>query len=233
MASNYVLEQTRQSERVRELAFAGDNVRLAGQMDYPNTPPPLTTGTYPLIFILHHAGGNTRKDYEHFARLGLKSGFAVFRWDKRGTGRSGAGGRGSTIQDAVMAYETALDQPNIDPRNVVILAQNEGSLMLGESFGLFARHQHPAGVILVGNMLDEREILAIDSPLLIVNGEYDWNDWMTHAQGACASHNAKYRHGASFYVAHHANRILVTQKDSRYEFHAGAMKSIRDWLQSS
>ena len=232
MAATYVLEQARQSERVREITFAGDNVRLAGQMNYPSTPPPFSTNTYPMIFVLHHAGGNTRKDYEHYARIALKSGFAVFRWDKRGTGRSGAGGRGSTTQDAVMAYEAALDQPNIDWRKSVVLAQNEGTLMLGESFGLFARHQPPAGVVLAGNMLNEKDILAIDSKVLIVNGEHDWNDWMTYAQKACDAHNGAYRHGAGFYVAHNADRILVTKKDNRFEFHAGAMSTIRDWLQT-
>ncbi len=121
MAANYVLESTNRPNQVRELVFAGDNVRLAGQMDYPAAPAPVDG--FPVIFILHHAGGNTREDYEHYAALGLESGWAVFRWDKRGTGRSGAGGRGSTLKDAVNAYEVALQQPRINPRRAVVLAQ--------------------------------------------------------------------------------------------------------------
>lgn len=231
MASNYVLERTRQAERVREIAFAGDRVRLAGQINYPDTPPPMS-GNYPLLFVLHHAGGNTRKDYEHFARAGLQSDFAVFRWDKRGTGRSGAGGRGSTTQDAVLAYETALDQPHIDARQVVILAQNESTIMLGNSFGLFARIQRPAGVILAGNMLNEQSILAIESSIQIINGENDWNQWKQYAHRACEAHNSTYRQGACFYVAPDTGRTLMVERDGRQRFHPDALLTIQDWLKA-
>jgi len=99
-----------------ELTFAGDNVRLAGQLDYPDRPKP--EQGYPLLFVLHHAGCNARADYGHYARMGLMKGYAVFRWDKRGMGRSGASGRGSTTQDAVNAYEIALSQPGINRRRL-------------------------------------------------------------------------------------------------------------------
>src|SRR5687768_15080584 len=102
----------------RELRFAGDGVLLAGQIDYPLTPRP--AAGYPLLFILHHAGCNTRDCYHDYAEMALETGFAVFRWDKRGTGRSGAGGRGSVTQDAVNAYEVAMEQPNVDRHRVVV-----------------------------------------------------------------------------------------------------------------
>ena len=101
----------------REITFAGDGVPLSGQIDYPQTPAPVAG--YPLVFILHHAGCNAREDYQHYADAALRGGFAVMRWDKRGTGRSGAGGRGSTTQDAVNAYEAALEQPKIDREHVI------------------------------------------------------------------------------------------------------------------
>lgn len=231
MASNYVLERTRQTDRARELAFAGDFVRLSGQINYPNTPPPLS-GSYPLIFVLHHAGGNTREDYEHYARIGLRAGFAVFRWDKRGTGRSGAGGRGSSTQDAVYAYETAIEQPNVDPNRTVIVAQGEGTRLLGGAFGLFARYQRPQGIILVGNMLDTESILALESRVMIVNGENDWNHWSTYARDAAQAHNDWYHYGANYYVARDADRALTIYNNNRAEYHTGALNSIRDWLKT-
>lgn len=222
MASSYVIEHIQPVESLRQLAFAGDGVRLAGQIEYPSSQDTHTPGSYPLLFILHSAGWNTRSEYSHYARIALKSGFAVFRWDKRGNGRSGAGGRGSTTQDAVMAYETALDQPRVNHNKVVILAQGEGSLMLGQSYGLFARLQKPAGVVLAGNMLDEHMISAIDAPLKIINGEKDWRDWSVYARAAAEAHK-----NASYYVAEGSDRTL---RVNGVALHVGAMQALHDWL---
>ncbi|MEO8613335.1 MAG: alpha/beta hydrolase [Chloroflexota bacterium] len=210
-----------------EVVFAGDGVRLSGQLDYPHAASRSTT--FPLLFVLHHAGSEARSGYTHFAQFGLQAGYAVFRWDKRGTGRSGAGGRGSTTQDAVNAFEIALDQPKIDRRRVVILAQDAGTGLLGDSFGLFARQQSPHGVVLATNMLDEKAILAIESQVLIIMGQHDWNPWQKFGKAASDAHNEAYRHGASYYVAPYANRMLT---DIRSEtFHFGAKNTLHDWLQ--
>jgi len=212
----------------QELIFAGDGVRLAGQMDYP--VPPSRSKSFPLVFILHHAGCEDREGYQAFADIGLQSNYAVFRWDKRGTGRSGAGGRGSTTQDAVNAYEIALEQPYIDRHRVVILAQDAGTGLLGSSFGLFARVQQPNGVILATNMLDADDVLAIESRLLVVMGQHDWNPWQQYGKAVCDAHNAAYHHGASYYVAPYANRMLVDPRTNRLHF--GVENGIMDWLQA-
>jgi len=230
MASNYVLESTGISADTRELVFAGDNVRLSGQIDYPNVKP--ASGVYPLLFVLPHAGCNTRHTFKHYADLALQTGFAVFRWDKRGTGRSGAGGRGSTTQDTANAYEIAIEQPHIDVNNVVILAQGEGSVLLGKSFGLFARIQRPKGVILVGNMLDAKTISAIDTPLQIVHGADDWLDPNVYGKKASEAHNKSYNYNSSHFIAVKANRMLITQPDETQMFHVGAKQVMQDWLLS-
>jgi uncharacterized protein len=210
-----------------DLVFAGDDVRLSGQMDYPHSSA--RNPSFPLIFVLHHAGSDARDGYKNFAHFGVQSGYAVFRWDKRGTGRSGAGGRGSTTQDAVNAYEVALEQPGIDRRRVVILAQDAGTGLLGDSFGLFARLQHPHAVVLATNMLDEKAVLAIESQVLIIMGQHDWNPWQKFGKAASDAHNDAYKHGSSYYVAPYANRMLT---DIRTEnFHFGAKNTLQDWLQ--
>lgn len=195
MTANQVV---RQQQSNLELLFAGDHVQLSGQIDYPDSPPP--PDGFPLIFILHHAGCNNRDWYWPFAAIGLQSGFAVFRWDKRGTGRSGAGGRGSVTQDAVSAYEIALEQPHINRRRVVILAQDAGTGMLGDAYGLFARIQKPHAVILVSNMLDADAVLAIDTRLYILMSETDWNPWQQYAKAAALNHSRTYPYGAEYYV---------------------------------
>jgi alpha-beta hydrolase superfamily lysophospholipase len=228
MAANFVVESTSQVTRVREIVFAGDQVRLAGQIDYPQHTP--ISGYFPLLFILQGAGGNARDAYLHYAELALRCGYAVFRWDKRGTGRSGAGGIGSTTQDAVNAFETAIHQSRIDPNRVVILAQGEGSLLLGNAYGLFARQVSINGVVLARNMLDRKAILAINCPVQIVMGAQDWLDWREYAQAAGEAHQAAYPHGAASFVAHNANRRLMVGEGDQARFHSGAQQVMADWL---
>ena len=230
MTSVQTMESVLRVGDTQEIAFAGDGVLLAGQIDYPDKNPP--ANGFPLIFILHHAGCNTRESYQHYADIGLACGYAVFRWDKRGTGRSGAGGRGSTTQDAVNAYEVALEQARINHNRIVILAQEAGTAMLGNAYGLFARIQQPFGVILVSNTLDVNEILAIESRVLVIAGQKDWNPWQKYARAACETHNAAYKYGASFYVAPYGDRSLRDARHPEQPFHPGAASVIRDWLES-
>lgn len=227
MASNQVLDLPLSVAADGEIVFAGDEVRLAGQMDYPTTPRPETG--YPLLFVLHHACCSSREDYDDYTQVALNAGYAVFRWDARGTGRSGDSGRGSTTQDAVNAFDIALHQPEVDRRRTVILAVGAGSALLGSSFGLFARLQMPHAVLLVANMLDDREILALDTRITIIMSPEDWNPPTTFGEAACAAHTRAYRHGASFYLADGADRLLMTADGS---LDSGARKVIADWLQS-
>ncbi len=208
----------------QEVVFAGDGVRLAGQIDLPDGPAP--AGGYPLLFILHHASAPTRDKYRPFAELALEVGYAAFRWDRRGAGRSGGGGKGSTTQDAVCAYEIALEQAGINRRAVVILALGAGTALLGSSFGLFARAQRPAGAMLISNQLDDRQILALDTRLLLISGSDDWNTPAHYAVGAARAHRAVYRYGAESFIAPNADRMLQTEDG----LHPRACKEIQRWL---
>lgn len=228
MTANQVSKNQEAIERTKEIIFAGDNVRLSGQIDYPSSASP--HDGFPLVFILHHAGCENRDWYMRYAQIALQCGYAVFRWDKRGTGRSGGSGRGSTTQDAVNAYEIALEQPFINHQRTVILAQGAGTALLGSAYGLFARIQNPYGVILASNMLDEEAILAIDTRVEIVMSDGDWNPWQKYGEAACESHNRSYRHGASFYFIPNADRKLIDLRDNT--LHAEAAGVMKYWLQT-
>jgi len=210
--------------------FAGDNVRLAGQIDYPDRMPTTDSG-YPLIFIIQHATSNTREGYAHIARLGNDLGIAVMRWDKRGTGNSGAGGSGSIQIDTLGAYETAITQPHIDREKVIIFAQNEGTLLIAEAYQEFENLHHPLGIILSGNMVDETLITRFDTQLHIVTSKNDWNAWQIYAETVSKAHTHKYANKypeTQFYVAPNTNRRLMY--DNGGTFHRGAATSIQDWL---
>jgi len=211
-----------------DLVFAGDKVRLSGQIDYPSSPPP--QDGFPLLFILHHAGSEGREWYSHFAGIGLNSGYAVFRWDKRGTGRSGASGLGSSTQDAVNAYEVALEQPQINRKRVVILAQGAGTGLLGSSFGLFARIQNPYGVILASNMLDEEAVLALDTRLRVIMSDHDWNPWQKYGESVCEAHTSAYKHGAEFTLLEGGDRKLMLNSESALFLHPQAEHVLAGWL---
>lgn len=229
MVANYIVRDNVINEHTRDLIFAGDDVRLAGQLDYPQRPAP--ADGFPLLFILHHAGCESRDWYFPFAVMGTKAGFAVFRWDKRGTGRSGASGSGSTSQDAVNAYETALEQPHINHNRVVILAQGAGTGLLGSAYGLFARLQNPYGVILASNMLDAEDILAIQTRTLIVVGEKDWNPSEQYVTAASEAHQRAYTHGAAAHVIASADRKLLQLNTENPTIHPHALGVMSDWLQ--
>jgi len=226
MVTNRVENQPASVSISDYITFAGDGVCLAGQMDFPHRQRP--KNGYPLIFVIQHATCTSRHGYTHIAKLGTECGAAVFRWDKRGTGRSGAGGSGSVTIDTLKAYETAVTQGGIDPQRVVIFAQNEGTLLLGEAFREFAAIQKPRGVILASNMLDEKHILSIQTPLHIIVSKNDWNAWQIYAQAASEIHEAKYGFPSSFYVATNTNRRLMYLSGNA--FHRGAEASIKHWL---
>lgn len=226
MASN-VHDERHIKGVIQEIFFAGDDVRLAGQIDYPEGKTP--TAGYPLIFVIQHATCTSRKNYAHYAELGLRAGAAVFRWDKRGTGASGSSGKGSTAMDALHAYEKALTLPSINPNRAVIIAQNEGSLIVGEIYRQLAKLHKPLGIVLAGNMLDESVILDIDVPVHCVVSKNDWNDWRVYAEKAAEAHAEKYNYAPSYYVATNTDRRLMYTSGAT--FHRGAASSITHWLE--
>ena len=209
-----------------EVIFAGDNIRLAGQIDYPNDPVP--ANGYPLLFILPNACCTSRNGFKHHKQIGNDAGFAVFRWDKRGTGRSASGSQGSAEQDAIKAYHTAINQADIDPNRVVIWTQTDASLLLSENYENFKHNQQPIGIILSGNMLDEQAILKLDTRIFCLTGERDWNLASQFAIKATTTHEDHYKLGSRSYVAQFADRKLIDTRNNL--FHSGAKSIIQDWL---
>lgn len=227
MVAQMVEHNHSQQGSTQPVLFAGDGVSLTGQVDYPRIP--CDSRGYPLLFVIQHATCTTRQGYAHIARLGTEMGMAVFRWDKRGTGSSGAGAAGSVNQDTLYAYAAALNQASIDRNRVIIFAQNEGSILLAEDFRRFKAIQKPLGVVLAGNMLDEEQVLAIEAPVHIVVSKNDWNSWQIYAEAASRSHARHYGGHSSFYVAPNTNRRLMY--DNGGTFHRGAEQSIRTWME--
>jgi hypothetical protein len=110
------------------------------------------------MFVLHHAGSDIRNSYTILRNLACSRATRV-QWDKR--------------EPAQRRRRARIDHPgcreclrnrSISPRLTAaasVLAQDAGTGLLGDSFGLFAR-QTPHGIVLATHMLDEKAILAIN-----------------------------------------------------------------------
>ncbi len=222
--------------RVQAITFlSSGGARLAGQIDWPrDTPEP------PLIVILHHAGREPRDSYQHFAAKLVPSGYAVFRFDKRGVGASGGEYGCCEADDALAAYRAATAQPGYEAERVFIIAQSLGTQILAERFVEFERAHPIAGVLLLSSLLESEAVLPVRAPLHIIVAESEPN-LRALTEDAVRAHTAAYRFGASYYIARNAEHTLydisagpLDWSDPNWpdRFHAGAWESLRSWLEA-
>lgn len=217
----------------RQVRFDSDGVPLAGELDLPSG-----TTQAPLIFVLHHSGPVDRDAYGYLAELLVAEGYAVFRFDKRGTGASGGEYGCCEGKDALAAYGAAVVQDGIDWRNVFIIAQSIGTQLLAERFEEYARAQPPRGVVLLSSLLRAGTIDAIAAPVHIIVSDSE-TDLADIGPAAAEAHRKAYPYGASYYIAEHTEHNLFDIGDGPIDwsdpnwvqrYHRGAMKSLIDWL---
>lgn len=222
--------------RVQEMTFSGmDGVPLAGQIDWP---PAVVEP--PLVVILHHAGREPRNSYQHFAAKLAPAGYAVFRFDKRGAGKSGGEYGCCEADDALAAYRAATAQSGYDREHVFIIAQSIGTRILAERFDEFARTHPIAGVVLLSSLLEGAAVLPIRAPIHIIVADSEPNV-RALTEDAVRAHTAAYPFGASYYVAANAEHTLydisagpIDWGDPNWpdRFHAGAWESLQRWLEA-
>lgn len=224
------------ASEVQEIRFPGhDGVSLAGQFDWPpNHPQP------PLVFIIHHADPIDRDYYQYLAARLVPAGYAVFRFDKRGTGQSEGIYGCCEADDALAAYRAAIAQGGFDRARVFIIAQSIGSKILAERFEEFTKVHQPAGVVLLSSLLKNEEILAIKAPLHIIVSDSE-PELVAISEGAAGAHRAVYNYGASFYIAPQTEHTLFDVSDGPIDwsdpdwpdhFHSGVWSSLINWLES-
>lgn len=217
----------------RELAFSSGDALLAGELDLPSDAGPL-----PLVVIIHHAGPVARDAYGYLAELLLHDGFAVFRFDKRGTGLSGGSYGCCEADDALAAYTAAVAQPEVDPARVFIVAQSIGTRHLAEHFATYEQIRPPRAVVLLSNLLGPAEITAIRAPALIVVADSE-PELEQIGYAAAEAHAAAQTGGTELYVAEGAEHSLfdisagpIDWSDPAWveRYHRGAMERLQHWL---
>jgi pimeloyl-ACP methyl ester carboxylesterase len=108
-----------QEARVEEIDFRSGKFRLVGELRIP-----LEGENHPVIIMLHGSGGATRNGRVPFIPLieiFLRNGYAVFSWDKPGSGESTGEFSDELTQRAeilVDGIEVLTDHPSIDPDRI-------------------------------------------------------------------------------------------------------------------
>ncbi|MGC8801515.1 MAG: alpha/beta hydrolase family protein [Chloroflexus sp.] len=218
----------------REVVFSTDDgVTLAGELTLPRY-----SDQPPLVVIIHHAGPVDRDAYGYLAELLVVRGYAVFRFDKRGTGVSGGVYGCCEAEDALAAYRAAVTQPDIDPRRVFIVAQSIGTRYVAASFPEYVAAMPPCGVALLSNLLGPVDIIAIAAPIHVIVADSE-PDRQRIGPDAVAAHNARWSYGASLYIAEGAEHTLFDIRNGPIDwsnpnwvqrYHRGAMASLLNWL---
>ena len=195
-ASPPPLGRSPERDRQVQTTFESVDAVLAAQWDFPaRTPAPLVVlipsqgrldrdGRFPGL-----GDGSEGGMYAELTTSLVAAGFAVFRFDKPGAGRSAPGHFATERSNAIEAYTRAVDHARIDKDNVFVVAHGVGSDAVA---GIYSRYQEvvpPRGVVLLDNAIGERMCLEIKAPLLIVNPNKDPDDRYTHCQFVVEARN--------------------------------------------
>jgi pimeloyl-ACP methyl ester carboxylesterase len=111
----------------RELACVSDDTRLAGTLSLPDGD-----GLWPAIVTLHGSSSGSRDHrlFLHLEALLVPAGFAVMRYDRRGSGASDGDFEtadfGQLAADALAVVELVANRDEIDPRQVGFYGYSQG-----------------------------------------------------------------------------------------------------------
>ncbi|MCF8331941.1 MAG: alpha/beta fold hydrolase [Bacteroidales bacterium] len=137
----------------KEVRFNNDTVEFAGTLSLPDT-----TSKHPAIIFISGSGQQTRdenifgfKIFKEMAPAFIQKGFAVLRYDDRGTGESDHGNPNKCTtkdfaDDAIAAFDFLADHSNINNHKIGILGHSEGALI---AF-MIAQDKNPGFIIMMG-----------------------------------------------------------------------------------
>lgn len=119
-----------------EIQFTNGDVTLSGVLELPPG-----NAKAPLVIFVHGSGRRTRDDYQPVATELLKAGYAVFRYDKRGAGKSSGdfmevGTHNSNeripllASDAVAAIKSLKSHSGIDSKKVIVIGGSQAGWII-------------------------------------------------------------------------------------------------------
>jgi pimeloyl-ACP methyl ester carboxylesterase len=172
-----------------ETTFESVDATVSAQWEFPSHTPA------PLVVLLPASEAVDRDGlppgygedpatgiYAQFARKLLASGFAVFRYDSPGTGRSSPGQYCTVRSTALEGYTRAVDHPKVDRQHVFLVGHSASTDSAVGIYSRYAAVQPPAGIVLLANLIGETDLVTVDAPVLIVVSDKTPDEIYQHGQ---------------------------------------------------
>lgn len=234
--------QAADRDRTVETTFQSVDATIAGQWDFPAQTPA------PLVVLIPSQGRLDREGrppglgeepghgmYGELTEALVKAGFAVFRFDKPGAGRSAPGRYATERSNAIEAYTRAIDHARVDRDHVFLLGHSVGSDSIA---GIFPRYEAvavPRGVIFFDSTVGERMSVDVKAPLLIVNPNKDPDDRYTFGEFVVEARSVAPagKLETSLVLIDDAEPGLLApmiQNEEKLELHPRAIAAAVEWL---
>lgn len=172
-----------------ETTFESVDSTVSAQWEFPATTPA------PLVVMLPASEAVDRDGlppgygedpstgiYAQLARRLLDAGFAVFRYDSPGTGRSSPGQFCTDRSTALEGYGRALDHPKVDRSRVFLLGHSASTDTIAGIWDRYAAVRKPAGAVLLANIVGEADAVHITAPVLIAVSDKTPNEVFQRGQ---------------------------------------------------
>lgn len=225
-----------------ETTFKSVDAEVAGQWEFPDVTPaplvlfvPASTGVDRYGLPPGFADNPEIGIYEQLAKKLLAAGFAVFRYDQPGTGRSGRGNFATARSTALEAYRRAVDHARVDPSRAFILGHSAGTDAVAGIFTRYDQINPLAGTILMSNQVGETEIVRVSCDTLVVvtdknpDDRYQFGEFVSQARGRTLGEEK-----TTLALIPNAEASLLTpieDGDKRYySFDPKAVSAVIEWL---
>lgn len=158
----------------KEVTFRNKRVKLAGLLSLPDT-----VKKHPAIIFISGSGPQNRNEnilgFKVFKKLAepfLENGYAILRYDDRGTGQSDKADRTKLTtenyaRDALAAYNFLKQHPNIDPDKIGMLGHSEGAIIAK----MLTSQIDAAFVVMMGGPVVEGKKLLLEQGVSISKAE--------------------------------------------------------------
>lgn len=232
-------------ERV-DTTFQSVDATISAQWEFPTRTPA------PLVVILP-ASETVDRDglpngysepastgiYAQFAKQLVQAGFAVFRFDSAGTGRSSKGQYATVRSTALEAYSRAIDHPKVDRDHVFLLGHSASTDSVA---GIYPRYEALCpldGIILLSSIVDQTVIVQLLAPTLLVVSDKTPEDFYEHGQfpADARSRSKDPKLETSLVVVPGADETLLFQIGGEgdkklYSLHPRAVQATLEWLRA-
>ena len=224
-----------------ETTFESVDATVSAQWEFPaRTPAPLV--------VLIPASESVDRDgvprgygedpstgiYAQFARKLLAAGFAVFRYDPPGTGRSSPGQYCTVRSTALEGFTRAVDHPKVDGSHVFMIGHSASTDTVVGIYSRYAAVRPLAGVVLLANIVGETDMASVQAPVLIVVSDKTPDELYQHGQFPKDARTAK-KLDTDLVTLSNAQETLLSPIDKNgggkiYSIEPRAVDAVIEWI---